>query len=216
MFHKRERIGTIVQRLSNKIDGGSVLALGYSKAFHHSYKKTALNFYANSKYLLRNAVVNYSNARVVEVASDGKNFTLPSNGVVIRFLAALYCRSLARLLYGAFYEKRWNVVKFRLASLQLPPRLRVQDGFVPPVASGYSFYADPFFSSRGDKIRVEALNNATGLGEIIELDAGSLSKLDSPEGQTFLVSVLVPRLDERVPYSRSCVAFFPVFRPRSF
>ncbi|MDR5836670.1 hypothetical protein [Caballeronia sp. LZ034LL] len=176
LLHKRERVGTVVQRLSNELDSGDVLALGYSKAFHHSYRKTALNFYANSKYLLRNALINYSNGRTVDIATDGRSFTLPTNALVARFVMALAYRSLCRALYGMFYEKRWNVVKFNLPGSPVPNVLRVSDGFVPKIAPGYDFYADPFFSASGDRVRVEALDRTTGLGDIIELDAQHLSK----------------------------------------
>ena len=43
-----------------------------------------------------------------------------------------------------------------------------------PIDKRYNFYADPFFSHAGDLIRLEALDNKTGLGNILEIDANNL------------------------------------------
>ena len=52
--------------------------------------------------------------------------------------------------------------------------LSLSSGFVPNIYKKYSFYADPFFSPKGDFILVEAMNSKNGLGEIIQLDTDSL------------------------------------------
>ena len=45
-----------------------------------------------------------------------------------------------------------------------------------PINKKYNFYADPFFSDDGKKIRFEALDNNTGLGDILELEVNNFSK----------------------------------------
>ena len=45
-----------------------------------------------------------------------------------------------------------------------------------PIDKKYNFYADPFFSENGQKIRLEALDNKTGLGDILELEVSDYSK----------------------------------------
>lgn len=105
-------IGTVVQEISNKLDAGKVWAICHSKVYRHSYKKTAINFYSNSKFLLRKALLNIENNTPVNITSDGGNYKLPSNFLVVRFCALLFLRILNRFIYGAFYEKRWNIAVF--------------------------------------------------------------------------------------------------------
>lgn len=171
----QENVGTIVQGLSNKLDAGKVWAICHSKVHHHSYKKTALSFYGNSRHLLRKALIHYANGTPVDLVPDGKVYKLPSNAVVLRFLALIAYRKLARVLYGAFYEKKWNVARFERSGTADFARMNVADGKPAPIAPGYSFYADPFFSADGSLIRLEALNSSNGLGEIIEVDRASLA-----------------------------------------
>lgn len=175
LLTRRERVGTIVQTISNKLDAGKVWAIGHSKVHHHSYRKTALGFYGNSKHLLAKALVNHRRGQPVDIEPNGPIHRLPGNAVVLKFACILFLRKLARLLYGSFYEKRWNIVTFDGLDVAGTASLRMRDGRVPEIAPGYNFYADPFFSADGRSIRLEALNASNGLGEIVELDQASLA-----------------------------------------
>ncbi|MGU1833025.1 glucosamine inositolphosphorylceramide transferase family protein [Pseudomonas aeruginosa] len=174
IYENADSVGIIVQKLSNKLDAGEVLVRGYSKVHHHSYKKTSRNFYLNSVVLLRKALVNYSRGEEVVLEKLGKNYRLPSNFTVFKFFCKTIFRGLARLSYGAFFEKKWNVVALPYNDIPSLQELSVSAGKIPKVEKGYTFYADPFFSADGKLIRLEALNASNGLGEIIELKAQSL------------------------------------------
>lgn len=177
------RVGMIVQRLSNKLDGGDIYAKAFSKIWHHSYKKTAANFYRNSVPVLRKAVLNAQNGIVEANSAEGFNYRLPSNLQSLSFFYALGIRKIQRLIYGAFYEKKWNIVvchdERRSPLRVVSNKLRTQGMVIPKIDDKYVFYADPFFSADGSKIYAEALDSKTGLGEIVTLDAstGLLKKL---------------------------------------
>src|SRR5690606_39167207 len=109
-----DKVGIIVQRISNTLDGGDLLARGYSKIHHHSYRKTAVNFYANSRHLLRKALLNHQKGERIEIKKLGTNYRLPSNAKVALFALKQAGRTLSRLAYGAFWEKKWNIVKLDL------------------------------------------------------------------------------------------------------
>ena len=47
-----------MQRLTNKLDAETILAFGESNIINFSYKKTAINFYSNSKFLISKAIDN--------------------------------------------------------------------------------------------------------------------------------------------------------------
>lgn len=178
LLSRANSVGVIVQELSNKLDAGKVWAICHSKISHHSYKKTAINFYTNSRFLLRKALLNLSRNNPVDITPNGKNYKLPGNLLAVKFLAVIFARKLSRLMYGAFYEKEWNVGT--AGSIEIKDRLsfNLVDIKSANISSSYSFYADPFFSVDGSKIRLEALNLLNGLGEIVELDAENLSLLN--------------------------------------
>jgi len=175
LFNKGS-VGTIVQELSNTLDAGKVWAICHSKIYHHSYKKTAINFYSNSKYLLRKALINLQRDTSIETLSNGKNYRLPNNMLVIKFMTILLFRKLRRLLYGAFFEKKWNIATYRNCDMLKSTILPIRKAKSAIIGAKYSFYADPFFSIKGDVIRIEALNKINGLGEIIEIDAETLEE----------------------------------------
>src|SRR5690606_31762998 len=84
-----DKVGIIVQRISNTLDGGELLARGYAKIHHHSYRKTAANFYSNSRYLLRRAILNHQKGERIEMKRLGTNYRLPSNTRVALFALKL-------------------------------------------------------------------------------------------------------------------------------
>lgn len=174
LYQNADRVGIIVQRISNKLDAGDVYARGYSKICYHSYKKTAENFYHNSRFLLRKAIINYQNKTPVILNNLGPNYRLPSNWLVLKFLFRIFFRKLMRLSYGAFVEKKWGVVVYENMVFDTDLKLNVKDGVCAPIPASYVFYADPFFGGQGSCIRVEALDKRTGLGDIVQLDAKTL------------------------------------------
>jgi hypothetical protein len=176
LIQRKGSVGTIVQELSNKLDAGKVWAISHSKVHHHSYKKTAINFYANSQFLLRKAFLNLSRNTPIDISSEGKNYRLPSNLLVLKFISIIFLRKLKRLLYGAFYEKKWNIATSRDINVFDGALISLKTAKLATIVSEYNFYADPFFSSNGKKIRLEALSSKNGLGEILEIDAESLTK----------------------------------------
>tara|TARA_B100000401_G_scaffold428929_1_gene362036 strand:+ start:176 stop:1756 length:1581 start_codon:yes stop_codon:yes gene_type:complete len=176
ILNKEKSIGIIVQSLSNKLDAGEIYAYGESKIVNYSYKTTALNFYSNSAPLLNKAIVNLSNQTTIQMSVDGKNYRLPSNYKVISFLTLLCLNAIKKVFYGLFFEKRWNIAtSFNNLSLNESEELPSQSFKKVPIQKKYNFYADPFYSEDGKKIRLEALNNRTGLGDILEVETENYS-----------------------------------------
>ena len=172
IFNKEKKIGIIVQKLNNQLDAGEILAFANSKVINFSYKKTALNFYSNSKYLLNNAILNLHKKKFINYSVDGKNYRLPSNLQVIRFLYIVLTNAIKKLIYGLFFEKRWKVA-ITQNRLSFKGEELISSSLLNevPITKKYNFYADPFFSIDGKKIRFEALDKKTGLGDILEIDS---------------------------------------------
>lgn len=167
-------VGMIVQKLSNVLDGGEVLALGHSKLYPHSYRKTIQALYQASPALLRRALTNYRKGSTVAIKPKGKNYRLPGNWTVAKFCARMLSRKFSRLMYGALFEKKWNIVIREDLDVFSRAPTTVSGGRRPRIPEKYSFLADPFFSSDGSVVRAEAMVASSGLGEIVEFDESTL------------------------------------------
>lgn len=176
LLNKEKTTGIIVQSLSNKLDAGKIYAYAESKVVNYSYKKTALNFYSNSAPLLNKAIVNLSSKSTVDINVEGKNYKLPSNAIVINFLILLFFNALKKIVYGLFFEKKWKTATTQ-NSLNLSQVEEMSSRLFNevPIDKRYNFYADPFFSEDGKKIRLEALDIRTGLGDILEIETKDYS-----------------------------------------
>ena len=170
-------VGAIVQQLGNNLDAGKVLAFAEVRVVNHSYKRTAQNFYAISEQLLVKAIDKLAQGGEVNIDKNGRNYRLPSNLITLKFFLLLFCNAIRKIIYGLFFEKRWKVA---VAKNQL-----VFNGYETisssslvelPISPKYNFYADPFYSCDGGLIRLEALRNKSGLGDILEVDADDISR----------------------------------------
>lgn len=174
LYESADRIGTVVEKLGDGSDRGEILAICHSKIHHHSYRRTVANVHRNSRHLLRKAIVSYTRGERITLGQLGPDRPLPSNAAALLLAVKLVYRTAARLFYGAFFEKRWNIVKLKFESLSTLSRISRRDGSTPRIPDAYTFYADPFFSADGRLIRAEALNAKNGLGEIVEIDSTTL------------------------------------------
>lgn len=177
IMHDEDSSGLIVQKISNKLDGGQVLAFAESKLERYSYKKTAENFYKQSRFLLKKALINLREGTECNLGSGGKNYKLPSNKKVLQFSHLIFKNKVERVKYGALYEKKWKVGLAKY-NINLRGKNTIDASLIKslPIKDEYNFYADPFFSNDGSKIRLEALGNKSGLGDIIEIDTDNLDQ----------------------------------------
>ena len=174
LLHGARSVGFIVQKLSNVLDAGEVLAMGHAKAYEYSYRQTITEIYSSSPVLLRHAVINFLAGKRIPIKAKGKNYRLPSNWLVARFCWSLLARKCKRLSYGFFWEKRWNIAVFDSFDFRRSAEFAVSVASTAKLPAKYNFYADPFFSFDGSCIRAEALIGSTGRGEIVELDSKTL------------------------------------------
>jgi hypothetical protein len=176
-------MGQIVQRLSNALDAGEVLAFAETKVRPHSWRATLIEAYRHSPFILNQAIRNAFAGTPLDRPVGGRNYRLPSNMQVLRLIARMAVETVKRLLYGAFGEKRWwvSVAPFDAAVAEgrhfpAPSKWRTLRH-----ATRHSFYADPFFSADPPGLLVEAMGRLSGLGEILLVEAEKTSRI-SPGG----------------------------------
>jgi hypothetical protein len=182
-------MGQIVQILANRLDAGKVVAFAETRVLPHSYRGTLIESYRHSPLLINEAIRNAVARSALPKVSGGRNYRLPSNLQVLRFLAGMVLSYVRRLFYGALSEKTWDV---SVAPLEAEVTAMLADGSFPPPSAWrtlkkprqYVFYADPFFSDDPEGILVEALNRRTGAGEIV-LVTGEDDRRVSPGGGHF-------------------------------
>jgi hypothetical protein len=184
-----ETIGQVVQLLSNRLDAGEIVAYGETKCHGHSYRRTMLEAYRGSPLLLKTAINNAATGKRVAIEPTGGVFRLPSNGLVLRFLARQLVSMARHWSCGAAIEKAWRVAEADAPAedgptplSNLPERRTWRDIECP---SQYRFLADPFYHPRGAGLLVEALNKSTNLGEILQLTAAGDKPIASEAGGHF-------------------------------
>lgn len=179
-------MGQVVQRLSNRLDSGHVLAFAETKIAAHSYRATLIEAYRHSPLLLRRAIANCLADRMWKPEYWGNNYRLPSNGLVLNFVLRKCRLAARRLSYGLFKEKRWNVATVTVdkqASLDsiVEPISRPDQWQVARIPEGYRFLADPFFHPDGGLL-VEGFNARSCRGEILHLEAGKARAVSGEGG----------------------------------
>lgn len=107
----RESLGQVVQILSNQLDAGQVVALAETKVHLHSYRASLREAYAASPLILTRAIQAAQERRTLDVTPGGKVNRLPSTATVLRFAARLGAAKARRLVYGALFEKEWQVAE---------------------------------------------------------------------------------------------------------
>ena len=185
-------MGQIVQAIGPKLDAGTVYAFTESRVVPHSYRKTLIESYQLSPYLLKTALNNVAPDRPLAFECNGRNYRLPSNGTVLRLIAGRAVASMKRLVYGAVVEKNWRVATCQVVSdqpMSAIAEVEDRDWKVLRVAEGYTFYADPFFAS-GDDVLVEAFNRRRGKGEIIRVRGDRHERLDGFAGHVSYPAVV--------------------------
>lgn len=178
-------VGQIVQIISNRLDAGTVVGFAETRVRPYSYRSTMADAYATSPLLLKGALANCLSGKVLPIDPTGTNYRLPTNSTVLRFAAKLMRAKAARLFYGAFFHKAWEVASADVGTGE-PLRLIEAIGEpgrwqVVPRPRQYRFLADPFPHPNGG-VLVEALRRSDGQGEIVHFADGAVRILCSGGG----------------------------------
>jgi hypothetical protein len=180
VFNDADHVGAIVQRIGNKLDAGIVLAYAASQVVPHSYHQTLERLYGNSHHLLVKALRNSQIGVALDHPVTGKNYGLPPNSTVVKFIGLMAVRRMKRAAYGALIEKRWRVGRSNAIDpgrMERVVYLREPDDLMLP--KGFAFTADPCPGDNGT-IWCEGLETRSGKGRLLVF---------SPDGPPVAVDV---------------------------
>ena len=113
-------VGQVVQRLTNRLDAGEVLAFAETKARPHSYRATMEDAYRTSPLLLPQAVQTLLAGKHLDMVPAEHVTTLPAPMTVARFVLQRFAALVRRLGYGLAIEKRgaWHSPRMHIRNLK--------------------------------------------------------------------------------------------------
>lgn len=184
-YEMKERdsvVGVIVQRLSNTLDGGSVLARAYAPIDRTSYSATLNGAYQAGIPLLSKALAACGRTAGPRSSELGPNKTLPGNLEVLSLFVSMFGAMLSRMLYGGFVEKRWKVGRLgRQVDFTTEQAMSLTELEVLPIPSGFSFVADPAGIMKG-RVFCEVMDPWSQKGRIASYSDGRWKLLQVPVG----------------------------------
>ena len=140
---------------------------GSSKVYNYSIKKTKIS-YKHTRVCLIKRIICSSDRGIIFLQNEDNK---PNNkfSFIEFYLRYIYC-VIKKILYGLFYEKKWNIFikensEFDILSEKI---VELKKCRIPNISSEYRFYGDPFFN--GNDIILEALSKKNKIGEIITID----------------------------------------------
>lgn len=143
----------------------------FSKVFPHSLQRSYHELFDIKTMALCEALNALDKQNGYQADVSSRTIMSVSNMMVLLTGLKAIATATKRLIYGAFWEKRWRVAIVRCGvPVKGDNTLDPSEVATIPIQDRYSFYADPFFAANTDIVRVEGLSIRTGLGEIIEID----------------------------------------------
>ena len=149
LLENAQHVGAVVQELSNVLDGGKIRAFGSYQITRHSYRKSLEHLYQESADLLRIAIENCMSESYVDISCTGKNYSLPSNLTVMRFVVSILRYRVRRTLYGLFFRKLWSVGSTTIWTEDNRGKSELGIVQIIPKPKGVFFLADPFVTENG-------------------------------------------------------------------
>ncbi len=158
--------GAILQRLTERLDGGTILRKGFLKTSLHSWKENLQQLYTVSSAWPALVADEIESLPDPERSRFGKKSTttapvyrVPGNGLMLSFLVRLLYYRIRFLLEKYFIMEEWNVgiVRKQADQLLLPQELseKIQPEWLPPLPKG-RYLADPFGVVEGDFLHLLA------------------------------------------------------------
>lgn len=202
MYYGDPVTGAILQRLTDRLDGGIVLKKGFFKTHSTTYVKNRDTIYFISSSWpaqvcidIQNGVADYINGK--PSISSAPVFVNPNNFQVLYFFVKILFRYIRRWIRGNFYYDLWGIgIMKALPSGFLKTEKRPRISWVPvPDLAQSNFIADPFGVYYKGKLNIlcEEYNHLTRTGKISAI-------VDNDEFYSFSSTVIKSKYHMSYPY----------------
>jgi hypothetical protein len=192
VYHRQERTGFVVQRLTEELDGGDVILRGYIPT-QETHLLNAAMLYAKSFYRLRASLLDIARTGQLPASEphypySGALLRAPTLHVLVSYLARQIARSAWARVRGALnYKERWGICfaksDWREAVLWRGTRVATPAG---------RFLADPFVATRDGRTCVFAedflYGESKGRISAFELQADGARELGTAIEESFHLS----------------------------
>jgi hypothetical protein len=182
LFRKEPSSGAILQRLTDRLDGGVVLRKGWLRTVEHSYAKQLEHLCGMTADWpnqvcndIQNGCADYFNDEPTR--TDAPVYYAPTNFQMLRFAAKIIARKLGVVVDRLFFHDQWNVgyVDAPIDAF-LDPDFKPEVTWLPGTRRG-QFVADSFAIRHQDKtyVFVEEFDHRTRRGLISYQELGETS-----------------------------------------
>lgn len=177
VYKKEKTVGAILQRLTDKLDGGIVLKKGNFEVVDHSYKDTMTNVYELSSGWIKQVCIDIKNGTSTYFKNEPSKttapiYTYPRNGVMFVNWFKKAGRKISFHYKDLFKPEIWKVGVIKTEnSPEMGKNLSQKiTWYENPIRAGY--YADGFIMNENgsDFLLVEDFTYRLGKGKISRID----------------------------------------------
>lgn len=164
--------GAILQRLTERLDGGIVLKKGYFQTISHSFSRNVDQVCLESSRWPADVCKNLANFPGEETRSQAPVYRIPNGWQVIWASFRLIFNSLKVRFQNWFLSEKWNIgIVAKPISRALSENF-LSDILTLDLSSYKSFYADPFGiqTPSGMRILAEKYDYEKGSGSLVSLN----------------------------------------------
>ena len=185
IYHRNPVSGAILQRLTERLDGGIILRSCFVKTTFYSYKKNltnVLNATVDLPALVCKDILNGSADYVdgVPCSTKAPIYTLPTNLQMTVFVFKCLKAWIRDQIQGLMTVDSWNI-----GIVNTPIDRFLEPDFKPaikwlPYKRGRMFIADPFIESSGEQTEIlaEEFDHDLNRGYIVRVRVDSRGKVD--------------------------------------
>ncbi len=167
--------GSVLQRLTERLDGGVILKKGYFKTLGYSYSENLDQVLLESSRWpaqickgLMEGTVGFETETTV---TDAPIYKTPTNVQMLLFSLITFYHKIKLRFYSWFVCEKWDLAILPRSIETALSSNFLSNPFNLNLATGNTFYADPFGiqNSKGIEILTEKFDYKTGLGSLTSL-----------------------------------------------
>ena len=181
-IYKKDKVtGVILQKLTEKLDGGIILEKAWFPTLNHSYSGQLDQLYFGASYMPERAIRNILNNGFKGYVSNTDAGILhpPGNIKMVKFMIRLFRNKLKFHWEELFRHEDWTVGSAQISYSELMEKgqLNASDIEWLPKPSNTQYLADPFFID-SNRIIAELYDYKKGKGRLSQIELTSNTRKD--------------------------------------